>query len=154
MGGGYQGARIPGGDYFDDVFGDHKSAGIHEGMGLADYDRIQQQLTPTGVMCSQLSCRACGNHADLEVSWEELFYVANNGPGQPLVLPQGWARSEQNMSCYFQHSCPKCGDGYYAVHFTPDEAKRLLKQAADSGLITRDQAAQWDARVASVTGRR
>jgi hypothetical protein len=148
----YKGARVPGGDYFDDVLGDNREAGIHKGMGLDDFDRVSEELTPDGVAMSQLSCRACGNHADLEVTWEELFYVANNGPGKPLVLPQGWARSERNMSCYFQVKCPKCSDGYYAVHFTPDEAKSRLAQAANSGLVTEQQAAAWAQKIAMYTG--
>jgi hypothetical protein len=150
----HRGPRVDGGDYFDDILGDHKGAGIHEGMGLDDYDRVSEQLTADGIAISQLSCRACGNHADMEVTWEELFYVANNGPGKPLVLPQEWKRSEKNMSCYLQIHCPKCSDGYYAVHFTPDEAKKRLAQAAESGFITQELAQQWAQKIAMYTGRR
>ena len=46
----HQGARVPGGDYFDDILGDHRDAGIHQGTGLDDHDRISEQLPADGII--------------------------------------------------------------------------------------------------------
>jgi hypothetical protein len=129
-------------------------AGILEGMGRTDYDRVTQQITPDGVMVSQLSCRACGRKKNLLISYEELFYVANNGPGKPLILPDGWARSETNMSLYVQLQCGKCENGVYAVHFTPEDAQNLLRQAEQAQYINRPMVLQWAQKINQYAGAR
>lgn len=141
----YRGARVPTGDYFDDIVNPSHDGGVLGGMGLDDYDRVSRRLTDEGVEIEQLSCRVCGKKANLVVTWEELFYISRNGPGQPVILPKGWRRSEQNMTCYIMVRCNggRCSDGYYAVHFTPDQANQMLLQAGNSGLITRDQVQRW-----------
>ncbi len=149
----HQGSRIAGADYFDDYA--ENDAGILKGMGLNDYDRVTQTVTEDGVLVTQLSCRGCGRKRNLTISWEEMFYVANNGPGKPLILPDGWARSDENMDLYVQMPC-SCGNvnGFYAVHFSPDEARKLLAQAAESGLVNQQMVAQWAAQINRVAGRR
>ena len=59
-------------------------------------------MSPEGLIFRQLACRGCGKLVDITVSWEELFYVAQNGPGKPLMLPEGWAYSDENLDCYLQ----------------------------------------------------
>jgi hypothetical protein len=148
----YRGSRQETGDYFDDLTGDNNSndAGILGGSGLAAYDRVQEKLTTEGIEITQLACRRCGNTANMTITWEELFYVSQNGPGRPLVLPQGWFKSDTNLDCFVMYPCPKCGaEEGFAVHFTPDEAKKRLMQAGNSGLISPTQVQTWASKMQS-----
>jgi len=150
----YKGSREQGVDYFDDVLGNNDEAGILKGQGLADFDSVKEQITPEGVAVSQLSCHSCGTKKNITISWEELFYVSQNRPGGPLMLPEGWSRSERNMSCYIQMKCPKCGEAGFAVHYTPDEARNRLRQASDAGFIDQAMVTEWAQKIAMYAPRR
>lgn len=149
----WRGAREQNVDYFDDILGDHKNAGVFDGMGIDDYDRVQQSIGPEGVKV-RMNCRSCNNTMNVLLTWEELYYVGSNGGGKPLVLPAGWFKSEENMDCYVRLPCGKCGKdhGGFAPHFTPDEARGLIQQAANSGFITPQQVAQWKQKIAMYRG--
>lgn len=149
----YRGAREAGVDYFDDVLGDNKTAGVFQGMGINDYDRMDQSINPDGVTV-RMNCRACNKRGDVTVSWEELYYVGSNGGGQPLVLPQGWSKSDENLDCYVRLPCGRCREahGGFAPHFTPDEAKSLIQQAANSGFINQQQVGTWQRKIQMYRG--
>jgi len=147
----WRGAREQNVDYFDDILGDNKNTGVFDGMGIDDYDRVKQEIAPDGVHVG-LNCRVCNKRSRVTVSWEELFYVGSNGGGQPLVLPAGWFKSDENMDCYVQLQCGRCHNMGFAPHFTPDEARGLIKQAANSGFVTPQQVAQWKQKIAMYRG--
>lgn len=142
----WRGARERGVDYFDDIMGENVDHGMFTGMGSADHDRVQQKISKGGVSIL-MNCRFCGKRAEVEIPWEELFYVGANGPGKPLVTPEGWFKSDTNLDLYTLMRCEygKCGgERGYAPHFTPDEARSLVGQAVASGFISQQQLAQWN----------
>jgi hypothetical protein len=146
----YRGAREQGVDYFDDVLGNNQEAGVLGGAGLDFQDRVTEKITPEGVVIEQLCCRQCGRQRNMTIPYQELYFVAHNGPGKPLILPQGWFRSEVNMTCYVAVPCGACGapEGY-AVHYAPEEAAKLVGQAQRSGFIPPQTMAQWQQTLAS-----
>ena len=145
----YKGSRVEGGEYFDDLLGDNDSAGIYQGMGLANFESVKERITPGGP-ANKLQCRLCGNEVILTPEWEEIYYVSQNGPHQPaIVLPQGWQRSEVNYDCFNEVACPKCGGKGLAIHYDPEDARRLVKQAIQMGFINPQQEQQWRQRIAA-----
>jgi hypothetical protein len=150
----FKGSREQGVDYFDDVLGNNDDGGILQGLGLNDFDSVRERVAPQGIVIDQASCHRCGHKKNLEITWEELFYVSQNRPGGPLMLPEGWSRSDQNMTCYIQLKCPKCSEAGFAVHYTPDEARNRLRQAADSGFVNEPMAQQWAQKIAMYAPRR
>lgn len=129
----YKGKRIEEAEYFEDVLNgaDH---GILKGAGLADYDSIKETIEKEGVHVV-LNCRLCNSKRGIILEWPELYWVGSNGPGMPLLLPQGWALSQNNGTAVLQAQCPRCGKPGLAVHVTPEEARRNIQSAVNSGLL-------------------
>lgn len=142
----YKGPREDGVDYFDDHLGDNTQAGILEGGGLRDYDGLREKLSPEGVGV-EMQCRLCGKRANVTLEWPELFVCGTNGAGQPLLLPKGWQYSDNNSSMFCAIKCNKCGDGYYAPHVTPDEARKYVNSAVSRGFVNPQVIGQWKAAV-------
>jgi hypothetical protein len=140
----WKGAREQGVDYFDDILENNDKAGILEGGGLDDHDRVREKFTEEGVAV-QMNCRMCGQGAVVTLEWMELFIVGTNGAGAPLLLPKGWQYSANNATCYCQIRCRgRCGgQGYVAPHVTPDEARRHVNAAVNRGMIPPQAIAQW-----------
>lgn len=140
----YKGPREEGVDYFDDVLGDNDQAGVLEGGGLKDYDRMREQITPEGVSI-EMQCRLCGKRATVTMEWFELFVCGTNDAGMPLLMPRGWQYSQNNNTLYCAIKCRNCSEGYYAVHVTPDEARKYVNSAASRGFVNQGHAQQWKA---------
>lgn len=140
----YRGPRDPRADYFDDYLTPRNDGGVLGGLGLADFDRVSQQVVPEGAQLTQLSCNQCGKKTNMLLDWHELFIVGCNGPGRPLLLPEGWGRSEANADCYCQVKCSNCPQGVYAPHFTPEEARNLVHEGLRNGHIQKPQLQQWE----------
>jgi hypothetical protein len=147
----FRGAREQSVDYFDDILGNNRDAGVFQGLGIDDYDRVQQQIAAEGVTVG-MNCRSCNKRSTVTVTWEELYYVGANGGGQPLVLPAGWSKSDENLDCYVQLQCGRCHNMGFAPHFTPDEARALIQQAANSGFVNPQQVAAWKQKIAMYRG--
>jgi hypothetical protein len=130
----YKGKRLEDGEYFDDVV-DHGSAGILAGAGLADYDSLKESMEQDGLKV-ELNCRLCNAKRGIILEWPELYWIASNAPGLPVLLPRGWALSPNNGTMFLQAQCSKCGQPGLAVHVTPEEARRNVKNAVDSGLVS------------------
>jgi hypothetical protein len=135
-------------DMFDDVVGDNDQAGIYDGAGLRHYENVSERTTPEGPE-NKLVCRLCGKEVVLTPSWEEIFYVAQNGPNQPLVLPAGWWRSDTNFDVFHTRKCPRCGEEGIHVHYDPENARALVKQAVQMGFIQMGQLQQWKQKIAA-----
>lgn len=149
----HAGARIDGGDYFDDLFesGGGESQSVLSGMGLADFDNVREKVTAEGLQ-AQTNCRNCGRGAVVTIGWDELFYIGSNGPGLRPILPSGWGKSQANGTCYCQLRCGGCGEPGIALHLTPDEAQKRFGQGMQSGFVSPDQARIWQGAVKSHRG--
>jgi hypothetical protein len=142
----YKGPREEGVDYFDDVLGDNEEAGVLEGGGLRDYDRVREKISPEGLN-AEMQCRLCGKRASVTLEWLELFVCGSNGPGQPLIMPKGWQYSQNNGTMFCAIRCGKCSDGGYYPHVTPDEARRYVNAAVARGFVSQQALQQWKAGV-------
>lgn len=129
-------------DMFEDVVGDNDQQGIYEGEGLRHFERVKQDISAEGPQ-NKLVCHVCGKEFILTPSWEEIFYVAQNGPNQPLVLPAGWYRSNVNYDCYHSRNCGRCGEPGINIHYEPEEARRLINQAVQARFVSMGQMQQW-----------
>jgi phage FluMu protein Com len=130
----YRGRRENGVDYFDDILG-QDDAGALEGLGRADFDRLREKYDQTGLQVN-VNCRFCNKGHLLTVEWPELYVIGLNRPGRPPALPQNWQYSQNNGSAFLQLRCSRCHNPGIAVHVTPDEARRHIKKAVDSGLVS------------------
>jgi hypothetical protein len=135
-------------DMFDDIVGDNDQAGIYDGQGIRHYEGLQERTTPEGP-AAKLVCRLCGKEVVLTPEWEEIFYVAQNGPNRPLVLPAGWWRSDTNFDCYTSQRCPRCGEDGIHIHYDPEDARTLINQAMQMGFVTMPQVQQWKQKIAA-----
>jgi len=134
-------------DLFEDIVGDNNQAGIYDGQGIRHFENVRENVTAEGPD-NKLSCRLCGKEVILTPSWEEIFYVAQNGPNQPLVLPGGWRRSDRNYDCYHSRGCPRCGEEGIHVHYDPQDARLLINQAVQMGFVTMPQIQAWKQKIA------
>lgn len=144
----YKGKRIADAEYFDDVItrggvGGTGNAGVLSGMGLDDFDNIQESVQTDGVKV-EMNCRFCNSKRGVVLEWPELYQVGSNGPNLPVLLPKGWQYSQNNGTTVFIHACPSCGkrEGI-AIHMTPDEARRHVQSGAEAGLIHPQQLQKW-----------
>ena len=140
-GGLYRGHREDGCDYFDDVMGDNDVPAIFAtpGGGLGEYESIKTEATPDG-MAVRMHCRppGCGQPRGIEITWAELFIIAN--APQTGILPDGWARSETNASCYPAIQC-RCGQPI-APMISPGWAGRQLNDALQANQTSQQALAQ------------
>jgi len=137
-------------DMFEDVL-QADDAGVLEGLGRKDYDSIRESgPTQHGVQLV-LPCRRCGKRHGVLVEWKELFWVASNGPGLPLLLPPGWHYSQQNGSAFPAVKCSKCGHAGIAPHYTPQRAAQLVKQA-DTNIVPKQVLHGWAQEVRRARG--
>lgn len=134
----FSGKRIESADYFDDV---QDTKGILDSQGLTDYNSLSQKAVADGMQVTT-NCWRCNQRQIAVAGWDELFVVGLNGPGRPLRLPRSegiceWFYSDSNKTICMAFRCPKCGgDKGIAIHFTPDEAARHVKDAVNAGLIS------------------
>ena len=151
----FKGKREPGAEYFDDVIdrsgvGGMGQAGVLGGIGLDDYDGVQEKVQQDGVEIT-INCRFCNSKRGIVLEWPELFQVGMNGPGFPPLLPQGWQFSQNNGTAVFIHRCPGCSQPQgLAVHMTPDEARRHIESAVAAGLVAPQQVAAWRQQIAQL----
>jgi len=146
----FQGKRNPQADYFDDFLTDDPG-GVFEGGALSGFESVKERIEPDGVHV-KLDCRYCGGPAEVTFSWEDMFVVGSNGPRLPPVFPQGWGYSPNNQDAYFQARCTRCGNPGFAVHYRPDEARKLVNAAVQRGYISPAQIDQWKVQVAHARG--
>jgi hypothetical protein len=148
----YRGARVAGADYFDDLNQEgQENPGIFKGGGLSGYEGVSEYLGPEGIEV-KMQCRQCGRECIVTLEWEELFVCGSNGPGLSLLLPNGWRYSENNGTMYSANQC-RCGakEGF-CPHVTPDECRRHVQAAIARGLVSRQQALAWKAKVDQYRG--
>lgn len=145
----FRGKREAGVDYFDDVLGE--VGGIHEGIGLDDFEGVREKLVPEGLELF-MKCKLCGKDHRVILEWEELFVVGSNTPGLPPILPPGWQYSSVNQDAYNAMSCGKCRGPGVAPHVTPEEARRLVNQGVSRGLVSPQALQMWKQRVAQARG--
>lgn len=139
----YSGNREPNADYFDDYMGDNSAPAIFEGGidkhgGVRDYDDVKYTATPEGVTVS-FHCRSCPLPLKLDVTWAELFVVAQ--APKTHFLPEGWALSEVNRAPYPAVKCQGC-QSLAPIMFTPDWSAKRVDAALRAGLVTPPQLAQ------------
>lgn len=151
------GVRSEGADYFDDVLEAEESAGaggILDSAGLRDYDRVRSAVRRDGLEV-RMNCRHCNSTRDVTIVWQELMQVAGNSQGAPPVLPQNWRYSPNNQTAYEPIACPKCGkpEGF-AVHLTPEEARKHVNQGVTAGYVNPHHAAQVHQQVAAMQAQR
>jgi len=142
-----------GGDYFDDFddVSDREGGGVFGGgLGRTEFESLKERVGPGGITVG-MQCRRCGKDAAAEISWYELYVIGSNGPNIRPLLPEGWARSDNNMAAYpvLQHQ--GCG-GPICPMFTPDEAREAIGRAVQAGYVTQDQLQQWREAVARYRG--
>jgi ribosomal protein L37E len=137
-------------DDFSDVI--YHNDGSPEGGSLAGFGMNQFEKTrdrgigPDGDV-TEIACRSCGRDTQITTEWEELFYIAQNGPNRPLVLPQGWRRSEKNMDVFETINCPRCGNQGLHIHYNPERAQRLLHEGYQKGHINDQQIEYWKRKI-------
>lgn len=136
-GGRFTGSRTRGVDYFDDKMTDTKSAGIFQGDGIDDYDRVDNHVTQEGVS-SSMHCRACNKQCNITLEWPELFIAAHT-PATG-IMPSGWQRSDANRALYPELKC-QCG-ALASPIVTPEWAEKQVRAALQSGLLTEEQLAR------------
>jgi ribosomal protein L37E len=137
-------------DDFQDVI--YRSDGAPEGGSLAGFGLNQFEDTrDRGIRAegdvTEEACRSCGRDTRITTEWEELFYIAQNGPNRPLVLPAGWQRSEKNMDVFETLQCPRCGNASLHIHYNPEKAQRLLHDGYQKGFISDSQIEHWKAKI-------
>lgn len=140
----FKGARVQGGDYFDDVFRGNDKAGVFEGIGVDDYENVKETVDQDGLQV-RMNCRVCNQAANVTLEWMELYIVGSNGQGLSLLVPTGWAYSPNNASLYPANiPCGKCR-APLCPQITPDEARSRVNDALGRGLIDQAQVRQWQA---------
>jgi hypothetical protein len=137
----FQGSRVDGGEYFDDVTG-RDDAGVFHGLGAEDYEGIKETLGPDGLTVT-MNCRVCGKAHAVTLEWMELFVVGTNGPQVAPMLPRGWAYSDANGKAYPNHiPCSKC-QAKLCPMVTPEEARQHVNDALSRGLVQMGAVQQW-----------
>ena len=145
----HKGARVEGGDYFEDFErGNKESGGILSGLGQDDFEEVQESVASDGLQV-KMNCRKCGKQHIVTLEWEELYVVGTNGPGVAPLLPTGWQYSENNGRCYpATIHCSKCGEeGALCPQVTPDEARDRVNDAVGRGAVQMGQIQMWKQRV-------
>lgn len=148
-GGAFKGSRQGGSDYFDDIMADNRVPAMFEtagNTGMAAYEAITQQQTEQGIHIT-MHCRppGCGNQRGIDISWAELFVVAN--APRTGILPEGWKKSNHNHMAYPDLRC-SCSEPVVAM-IPCDEAAKLCDQAFKSG-VTSFEAIAGDRQVQAV----
>jgi hypothetical protein len=142
-------------DTFDDIiYGSDGAAegGVLSGAGLSGYeDTKDKQVTEAGAP-TLFPCRYCGRVIEVTTEWEELFYIAQNGPNRPPVIPQGWQYSPNNNTLYESRNCPRCGNPGMQLHYTPRQALEKLQQGISMGYVTPPQIERWKHKIQAAQG--
>ena len=148
----FKGARIQGGDYFDDI-AQRDDAGVFSGLGVEDYESIGEQMSNEGLVI-RMNCRACGKQHDVTLEWQELFICGTNVPGAALLKPTGWEYSANNAKLYPNNiPCSKCGQAL-CPQITPDEARQRVNDAVQRGLVSMQAIATWKNQVDMIRAQR
>lgn len=145
-----------GGEYLDDLLDVDETAegGILDSAGLRDYDRVKSSVKRDGLEV-RMNCRHCNNTRDVTITWPELMHVGGNKQGAPPSLPLNWRYSPNNHTAYEPITCPKCGtQAGFAVHLTPEEARRHVTHGINAGYVSQQQASQVHQQVAALQAQR
>lgn len=149
----FNGAREQGVDYFDDMAeGAPGEGGVFKGLGHDATERVTQQLTPQG-LAIQMPCLACSAGHGITIDWEELFYVASNGPGLSPLLPEGWGYSNVNNMAFPANLYCRASSGApenlrrIAPQVSPEEAAECVQQGIAQSFIHPAQMQRWQAQV-------
>jgi len=144
----YRGARQEGADYFDDVVDAQEGGGVFKGgTGLGGYEgKVREEITPEGVVYRGVRCEGCGLARDVWVTYQELFFLAQNGPNRPLILPENWGYSDQEADFELKAACPKCSS-VFELHVELEEARNRFNQGFQNGYIPPQVLEGWKQRV-------
>jgi hypothetical protein len=104
-----------------------KSLGVLGGEGADFLEKVTTQTTPAGIE-SKAPCGQCGRPQIITVEWPEAVV------GSLSLMPPNWEYDQQSASIYPNVGCASCRYQMKLL-FTPQELKRLVKQAIDQGEV-------------------
>jgi hypothetical protein len=97
----------------------------------------------------EISCDSCGQRQYVEVSWDELIFVAQGQPppGNPRTGSPPWAYSARHGTLHPNLQCCSCNRRDTLLMLTPDEGQRHLRAGIQAGHVPAEYVANATAQL-------